>query len=135
LNGPALIRLFKNKSQAVKSALLDQHLIAGIGNIYADESLFLARIHPQLPAGRVTKIQSERLAKEICSVLTRAIKLRGSSLRDYTDSEGVNGNYQLSAFVYGRTGKPCHTCGSSIRRVRVGGRSSHFCPKCQIKRD
>jgi formamidopyrimidine-DNA glycosylase len=135
LSGPILSKLFKNKSQPVKSALLDQHLIAGIGNIYADESLFRARIHPQLPAGRVTKIQSERLAQEICSVLNRAIELRGSSVRDYTDSQGVNGNYQLDACVYGRTGKPCRTCGSAISRVRIAGRSSHFCPKCQLKRD
>jgi len=134
LSGVALTKLFKGKSQAVKSALLDQRLIAGIGNIYADESLFRAGIHPQLPAGKVSKVQSERLAREICAVLNRAIELRGSSLRDYTDSEGVNGNYQLDAFVYGRDGEPCRTCKTVIKRVRIVGRSSHFCPKCQVKR-
>jgi len=134
MSGADLTKLFKNKSQAVKSALLDQRLIAGIGNIYADESLFRARIHPQLPAGQVSKVQSERLAKEICAVLTRAIELRGSSLKDYTDSEGVNGNYQLDALVYGRDGQPCRNCGSAIKRVRIVGRSSHFCPKCQVNR-
>jgi formamidopyrimidine-DNA glycosylase len=134
LTGAALLKLFKNKSQAIKSALLDQRLIAGIGNIYADESLFRAGIHPQLAAGRLSKAQSERLAKEICVVLSRAIELRGSSLRDYTDSEGVNGNYQLKALVYGRDGEPCRNCKSTIKRVKIGGRSSHFCPECQVKR-
>jgi formamidopyrimidine-DNA glycosylase len=133
LTGDLLSKLLKNKSQAIKSALLDQRLLAGIGNIYADESLFRAGIHPQLPAGRLTMAQAERLSSEIRSVLALAIELRGSSLRDYTDSEGVNGNYQLDALVYGRAGKPCRVCGAAVKRVRIVGRSAHFCPKCQKK--
>jgi len=133
LTGPGLFKLFRNRSQAVKSAIMDQQLLAGIGNIYADESLFHARIHPQLPAKRVTRAQSERLVAEICRVLNRAIALGGTSLRDYTDSQGVNGNYQHAASVYGRTGQPCQVCGRDIKRVRIGGRSSHFCANCQRK--
>jgi formamidopyrimidine-DNA glycosylase len=133
LTGAGLFKLLRNKSQAVKSAIMDQQLLAGIGNIYADESLFHARIHPQLQAKRVTRAQSERLVEEICRVLNRAIDLGGSSLRDYTDSQGVNGNYQHTACVYGRTGKPCQVCGRTIERMRISGRSAHFCRNCQRK--
>jgi formamidopyrimidine-DNA glycosylase len=133
LDAKALLTLFKKRTQAVKSALLDQTIIAGIGNIYADESLFRAGIHPQTKAGAVTLAQAERLVDEIQAVLAQAIKLGGSSLKDYTDSRGVNGNYQHQAHVYGRTGKPCGVCGKAIERVKLAGRSSHFCPNCQAK--
>ena len=134
LAGSSLIKLFRKKTQAVKSALLDQRLIAGIGNIYADESLFLARIHPQSKAGSITREQADRLADQIKLVLAKAITLGGSSVRDYTDSRGVNGNYQNDAGVYGRTGQPCRVCGAAIKRIKLAGRSTHFCPKCQAKR-
>jgi formamidopyrimidine-DNA glycosylase len=126
--------MFRNKIQPVKSALLDQRLIAGIGNIYADESLFRAGIHPQSEAGSITLAQADRLADQIKLVLEKAIKLGGSSVRDYTDSRGVNGNYQNDASVYGRTGQPCRICGESIKRLKLAGRSTHYCPKCQSKR-
>jgi formamidopyrimidine-DNA glycosylase len=123
--------LFDGKKQPIKSALLDQRLIAGIGNIYADESLYQAGINPLRPAGTVKKVELEKLAGEIQKVLKRAIKHRGSTLSDYTDSEGVNGNYQNKAGVYGREGLACRTCQSAIERVKIAGRSSHFCLNCQ----
>jgi formamidopyrimidine-DNA glycosylase len=131
LTGSHLHKLFKNKKQPVKSALLDQRLIAGVGNIYADESLFRARIHPQRSAGTVTLPECKRLSEEIIAVLNQAIKLGGSSVRDYVDSDGTNGNYQNTANVYGRKGEPCRVCKKPIERVRIVGRSSHFCPNCQ----
>jgi formamidopyrimidine-DNA glycosylase len=131
LNGALLLDLFKRKSQVIKSTLLDQNILAGIGNIYADESLFKAGIHPQTASGAISSLQAKRLAKAIQTVLSNAIDLGGSTLRDYTNSEGVNGNYQHQAFVYGRTGKSCLICQSAIERIKIGGRSSHFCPTCQ----
>ena len=125
------MNLFANKKQAIKSALLDQRLIAGIGNIYADESLYQSGINPLRPAGSVKKAELDKLATEIQKVLKLAIKNRGSTLRDYTDSEGVNGNYQNKAGVYGRAGQACRTCKNPIERIKIGGRSSHFCLKCQ----
>jgi formamidopyrimidine-DNA glycosylase len=134
LTGSHLHKLFKNKKQPVKSALLDQRLIAGVGNIYADESLFRARLHPLTSAGDVTLAQCNRLVAEIISVLNQAIKLGGSSVRDYVDSDGVTGNYQNTAYVYGRKGEPCRVCKTAIERVRIVGRSSHFCPSCQKRK-
>lgn len=131
LNGKVLRELLKGKSQAVKTALLDQKLLAGVGNIYADESLFKAALHPQTQAGLVTPTQAARLVVEIQSVLSSAIAAGGSTLRDYTDSRGVNGKYQNEAWVYGRAGKPCRVCGAVIEKVKLAGRSSHFCPECQ----
>lgn len=130
-NGKYMQAAFKNKSQPIKSALLDQTIIAGIGNIYADESLHLAGIHPRRPAKALKLAELERLSSRIKDVLAKAIKLRGSTLRNYTDSSGVNGGYQLKAHVYGRTGLTCHSCSTSIERIKLGGRSSHFCPFCQ----
>ena len=101
LDGPLLINMFKKKSQVIKSTLLDQNILAGIGNIYADESLFKAGIHPQTSANTINLPQAKRLAKAITSVLNNAIELGGSTLRDYTDSSGINGSYQHQAFVYG----------------------------------
>lgn len=126
-----LSEVLSSKSQPIKGALLDQTLIAGIGNIYADESLHLAGINPQRPAGSLTRVQIEVLVERIKEVLERAIERRGSTLRNYTDSDGVNGSYQDSAYVYGRAGKNCHQCKSEIVRIKLAGRSSHYCPKCQ----
>jgi formamidopyrimidine-DNA glycosylase len=131
MSGLILADLFVGKKQPIKSALLDQRLIAGIGNIYADESLYQSGINPLRPAGTVKKAELEKLAVEIQKVLKRAIKHRGSTLSDYTDSEGVNGNYQNKAGVYGREGLACRTCKNPIERVKIAGRSSHFCLKCQ----
>jgi len=131
LSAQTLRSLFKNRSQSIKSALLNQQIIAGLGNIYADESLFGARIHPLRPANTLTLAEIRGLATEIEKVLSKAIALGGSSLRDYTDSRGVNGNYQNDASVYGRHGQSCRVCGNSIKSLRIVGRRSTFCPICQ----
>ncbi|MBP9093283.1 bifunctional DNA-formamidopyrimidine glycosylase/DNA-(apurinic or apyrimidinic site) lyase [bacterium] len=135
LTSAHLARAFKGKVQAVKTALLDQRILAGVGNIYADESLFLSGIHPTIAASKVTPEQLIRLVENVQLVLSRAIESGGSTLRDYTDSRGVNGNYQNLAWVYGREGEPCRHCSRAIERIKLNGRSSHFCRQCQpIKR-
>ena len=131
MSAETLAALFKDRKQSVKGALLDQRNIAGIGNIYADESLFQAGIHPARAAGTLKRAELARLAETVKEVLSRAITLGGSTLRDYTSSEGVNGNYQQQSWVYGRTGEQCRTCGKKIERMKIAGRSSHFCPTCQ----
>lgn len=131
LDNKHLLSSFKNKKQCIKTALLDQTIIAGIGNIYADESLHRARINPARSAGDLTAAELKRLGKEIQIVLNNAIELGGSTLRDYTDSSGVNGNYQHESLVYGRKNEPCRSCKSKIVRVVLNGRSSHYCPRCQ----
>lgn len=123
-------RLLRTR-RAIKSALLDQTLLAGLGNIYADEALFAARIHPLSRAEDLSAAQFLVLTRSIKSTLRRAIRLGGSTLRDYIDANGSSGRYQNRHDVYGRAGKPCPQCGSSIRRIVVGGRSTHFCPNCQ----
>jgi len=131
LTSAHLSTAFQGKNQAVKTALLDQHILAGVGNIYADESLFLSGIHPTIAAGKVSDEQLNRLVENVQLVLSRAIESGGSTLRDYTDSSGVNGNYQNLAWVYGREGEPCRQCSSLIERIKLNGRSSHFCTQCQ----
>ena len=115
----------------VKALLLDQRILRGIGNIYADESLFRARVHPARIAENLEKKQLLALHRSVRQVLEEAIRLRGSSVSDYLDSEGHRGKFQLRHRVYQRDGKPCFRCKSIIRRMIVAGRSSHFCPKCQ----
>jgi formamidopyrimidine-DNA glycosylase len=115
----------------VKALLLDQRVLRGIGNIYADESLFRARLHPARIAENLSKTQLLSLHKAVRQVLDEAILSRGSSISDYVDSEGNRGNFQLRHRVYQRDGKPCFRCKAKIRRVIVAGRSSHFCPRCQ----
>lgn len=134
LSAEYLEKAFKRKRQPIKSALLDQTVIAGIGNIYADEALFKAAIHPLTPACKIKTAQLAKLCTVIEETLGRAIELGGSTLRDYTDSMGVNGNYQNDAWVYGRKGEECRLCHNPIERVKIAGRSAHFCGKCQRKR-
>jgi formamidopyrimidine-DNA glycosylase len=110
---------------------MNQQLLAGLGNIYADESLFVARIHPLAQPGRVSAQKARRLFKAVRKVLEHAVKLQGTSFRDYVDIEGRPGNYEPRLRVYQRTGKPCRRCGRPIRRIVIAGRSSHFCPWCQ----
>ncbi len=124
-------RLLAKRSAPVKSVLMDQHAIAGIGNIYADESLFEARIRPTKAARRLSRVAAERLHWAIRKVLVEALGDRGSSFRDYVDAEGEQGMHQLRVKVFRRTGEPCYVCGTAIRRIRVGGRSTHYCPRCQ----
>jgi len=134
LSGRHLHQSLGRRTQAIKSALLDQRVVAGLGNIYADESLFAARINPLRSAGDLTRRELDRLTRQIQAVLQRAIDLGGSTLRDYKDSRGVNGSYQEESFVYGRAGLPCLSCGGPIRKLRLAGRSTHFCPRCQPER-
>ena len=123
--------LFRGRRTPVKSALLNQRLLSGVGNIYADESLYWARIRPRRQAGRLTLTELERLRKALKKVLESAIRLGGSSVSDYVDAEGVRGFFQLEHRVYQRTGEPCLRCATPIRRVVVAGRSTHYCPSCQ----
>jgi formamidopyrimidine-DNA glycosylase len=128
---PEFASILKAHRGRVKSVLLDQRRIAGIGNIYADEMLFEARIHPERPASSLRSDAVARLYKSMKNVLSLAIAGKGSTLRDYRDAEGNEGSFQESHQVYGRTGEPCVSCGRPIRVKRIGGRSSHFCPRCQ----
>jgi formamidopyrimidine-DNA glycosylase len=124
-------QLFRGRKLAIKSALLNQKLLHGVGNIYADESLFRAGIRPKRMAGRLTRAELERLHASVQSVLVEAIALGGSSVSDYVDPDGVRGFFQLEHRVYMRTGEPCLVCGTPIRKIVLGGRSTHFCPVCQ----
>jgi formamidopyrimidine-DNA glycosylase len=122
---------FGSRRARIKAMLLDQHVVGGVGNIYADESLFRARIHPARIAGDLKHAQLAALHKALREVLTSAIQMRGSSVSDYVDSEGKRGKFQNRHRVYQRTKKPCVRCGKTIQRMIVAGRSSHFCPQCQ----
>ncbi|WP_126148083.1 DNA-formamidopyrimidine glycosylase [Synechococcus elongatus] len=121
----------QRSQRPIKTALLDQSLVAGIGNIYADESLFRTGIHPTTPSDRLTKIQAEKLREAIVEVLTASIGAGGTTFSDFRDLTGVNGNYGGQAWVYGRNDQPCRTCGTPIQKLKLAGRSSHFCPRCQ----
>lgn len=125
------IALFRGRKTPIKAALLNQSLLQGVGNIYADEALFHAGIRPRRQAGRLTRDELTRLRAALIKVLRHAIKLGGSSVSDYVDAEGVAGFFQLHHKVYSRTGQPCRTCSTPIERIVVGGRSTHFCPTCQ----
>jgi formamidopyrimidine-DNA glycosylase len=115
----------------IKALLLDQSVLRGMGNIYTDESLWRARIHPMRVGSNLTEEEGRRLYRAVQTILKEAIRLRGSSVSDYVDSEGQSGEFQLKHRVYQRAGKKCFRCGAAIRRAIVAGRSSHFCPRCQ----
>jgi formamidopyrimidine-DNA glycosylase len=123
-------RLKRHKSR-IKALLLNQTFLRGIGNIYADESLFRAGIHPTALACRLRAERAHRLYDAVVAVLTEAIAAGGSSVSDYVDADGRRGLFQFSHRVYQRTGEPCLVCGATIRRVLVAQRSTHFCPRCQ----
>lgn len=131
LRSPQLGRMLSRTSRPIKSALLDQSVIAGLGNIYVDEALFAAGIHPLTPARLLTVLQIAALNRAIKKVLRRAIRHRGSTLRDYRDAAGKSGSFQDLHCVYGRTGERCRRCRTEISRIVLGGRSTHFCPSCQ----
>jgi formamidopyrimidine-DNA glycosylase len=118
-------------ARCLKAVLLDQRIVAGVGNIYADEALFQARLPPTRPACDLSLAEAGRLRRAIVAVLNRGIKYRGSSIRDYVGGSGRKGRYQEKFLVYRRTGDPCRRCGGAIARVRLAGRSTHFCPRCQ----
>ena len=125
----------KKTSRNLKACLLDQRLVAGVGNIYADESLFEAKLSPKLSGKRLTAAQAERLRLAVVSVLTRAIEQRGSTIRDYIGGSGLRGGFQDEFRAYGRTGEPCVRCRTPIRRIVLAGRSTHFCPTCQRRQN
>jgi formamidopyrimidine-DNA glycosylase len=125
------VSLFRRRKTPIKSALLNQKLLRGVGNIYADESLFRAGIRPRRRASSVTRDQLKKLYVGLQQVLSEAIALGGSSISDYVDADGEEGFFQLQHRVYGREGEPCRVCKTPIKRVVIAGRSSHYCPTCQ----
>jgi formamidopyrimidine-DNA glycosylase len=130
-NGKYLHAELRTRSAAIKIAIMDSHLVVGVGNIYASESLFRARIHPETPAKLLTLKQCERLVVEIKATLNDALNAGGSSLRDFFGADGNPGYFQQEYFVYGRTDKPCKVCGKPIKCIRLGQRSTFFCDYCQ----
>jgi formamidopyrimidine-DNA glycosylase len=131
VRGETLFRASRKRRVPIKQLLLDQSLLAGVGNIYADEALFLAGVRPGRRAERVTRRECDRLAEAVGRVLRRSIETGGSSIRDYVAPDGADGSYQLERHVYARTGEPCFRCGSPIRRKVIAQRGSHYCPACQ----
>src|SRR5271167_1399472 len=125
------LTLFRRRKTPIKSALLNQKLLSGVGNIYADESLFRAAIRPRRRVASLTRDELRKLHAAVQEVLHEAIELGGSSVSDYVDAEGREGFFQLQHRVYGREGEPCLVCGTAIKRVIIAGRSSHYCPHCQ----
>jgi len=125
------IALFRERKTPIKSALLNQNLLRGVGNIYADESLFRAGIRPRRRASTITRDQFAKLHAAVQEVLKEAIVAGGSSISDYVDANGDEGFFQLQHRVYGREGEPCLVCKTPIKRVVIAGRSSHYCPNCQ----
>lgn len=123
--------LFRGRQTPIKSALLNQKLLRGIGNIYADESLFRAKVRPRRRAATLTREELKRLYKAVQKVLNEAIAAGGTSISDYVDSEGESGLFQVSLRVYGRGGAPCLRCRTPIKRIVIGGRGTHYCPVCQ----
>lgn len=124
-------RLARRQKSRIKAALLDQTTVAGLGNIYVDESLFLSRIHPETLVGELTPEQLGLLTANIKQVLQQSIDAGGSSSRNYVDADGKRGNYLDGAYVYGRAGMPCRICGAPIKKLKVAGRGTHICPVCQ----
>ncbi len=130
-DGTHLHRVTRTRTVAIKLAIMDSHIVVGVGNIYANEALFRAGIRPQLSANKVSLVRCQRLASSIKEVLREAIKQGGSTLRDFVHSDGSSGYFQQSYFVYGRTGEPCRVCGTPIKQIRQGQRSTFYCPACQ----
>jgi formamidopyrimidine-DNA glycosylase len=131
IGAEAFTALFRGRHLPIKAALLNQSLLAGVGNIYADESLFKAGIRPRRRTDRINAAEYERLRVALRHVLRHAIRLGGSSVSDYVDADGERGLFQVEHCVYQRTGEPCRRCQTPIRRVIVAGRGTHYCPKCQ----
>lgn len=126
-----LTKFFSNRSTAMKSLLLDQHVIAGLGNIYVDESLFAAGIDPRRPANSLKADEIKKLREAIKNIIAKAIRLRGTTFSDFVDSSGKSGNYSKCLVVYGRKGEVCPRCQGPIAKIRLFGRGTHYCPNCQ----
>lgn len=130
-DGAVLHRETRTRSAAIKLVIMDSHVVAGVGNIYANEALFHAGIDPRTPAQRVGRARCDALAAAIKQTLALAIDAGGSSLRDYVGSDGMAGNFQNHFLVYGRAGEPCARCGAIIRELRQAQRATCYCPACQ----
>ena len=130
-NGEHFYRATRTRNAAIKLVIMDHHLVVGVGNIYANEALFRAGIRPQLSASKLSKPRCARLVQTIRETLTEAIALGGSSLQDFVNSNGEAGYFQQHYQVYGRAGEACHVCGTAIKQIRQGQRSSFYCQKCQ----
>lgn len=128
-----LWRATRTRRAAIKLVLMDNAVVTGVGNIYANEALFRAGIRPATPAGRVSRVRLARLVASVRDVLSEAIAKGGTTLRDYVGSDGREGYFRLDHYAYGRGGLPCRVCGAPIRVVRLGQRSSFYCPRCQAR--
>lgn len=127
----AFQRGLAQRKAAIKQVLLAGEVVVGVGNIYASEALFLAGIRPTTRAHRISRPRAQKLRNAICDVLARAVEKGGSTLRDFSNAQGESGYFQLEAMVYGRQGEPCRVCGTPIKSIRQGQRSTFFCPHCQ----
>lgn len=130
-NGRMLYRLSRHKSTPVKSFIMNNHVVVGVGNIYANEALFKAGIHPGRKAGRISLDRYQRLAEAIRETLSAAILMGGTTLRDFVNSDGQPGYFAQSLLVYGRAGEPCPECQTPLKEIRMGGRSTVYCGQCQ----
>lgn len=130
-NARYLHRALRGRSLAIKQALMDNHLVVGVGNIYANESLFRSGIKPQLAAGKLSLKRCEKLVAEIRATLGESIEKGGSTLRDFVNSNGQPGYFQQNYWVYGRANEPCRKCGTPIKQIKQGQRSSFYCGSCQ----
>ena len=129
-------KLQKHKNSPIKAVLLDQTIICGLGNIYADESLFMSKIHPATKAGALTKKEASTLLSMAAKAMDTAIDSGGSTMKDYVKADGTKGDYlDKFAQIFNRTGKPCLVCGTKIEKTRIAGRGTHICPNCQRRKD
>ncbi|MBY6187943.1 bifunctional DNA-formamidopyrimidine glycosylase/DNA-(apurinic or apyrimidinic site) lyase [Marinobacter hydrocarbonoclasticus] len=130
-NASHLAEALKGKTSAIKTALMDNHVVVGVGNIYANEALFASGIHPKRPAGKLSKARLERLVEEVKLVLARAIKQGGTTLKDFTQADGKPGYFVQQLNVYGRGGQPCFQCGAQLKEIKLGQRATVYCGHCQ----
>lgn len=128
-----LMQRATGRRQPIKSFLMDSHMVAGIGNIYANEALYRARIHPQQPAASLTVNEWKRLLTVLRKTLRQAIDCGGSTISDFVNASGEGGYFQMNFLIYGKTGEPCCRCRTPIKKMQLGGRASFFCPCCQVK--
>lgn len=130
-NGAHLFRLSRGRNTPVKSFIMDNHVVVGVGNIYANEALFKAGIHPRRKAGRISLDRYHRLAEGIRETLSAAILMGGTTLRDFVNSDGKPGYFAQSLLVYGRGGEPCRNCGQALKEIRMNNRATVYCARCQ----
>jgi formamidopyrimidine-DNA glycosylase len=131
LDFETFLQSFRKRRGSVKAALLNQSFIAGVGNIYADELLFAAKVHPRAEISRISSKRAAEIHRRLLETLELAVAMRGSSISDYVDASGASGEFQHLHKVYGRTGLPCPNCGTPIKRIVVAQRGTHYCPRCQ----